>query len=66
MSKLKQIEKSIETLSDEEMKAFGAWFDNLRWQRWDSQIEQDAASGKLDRLANEALVELRSGGMRQI
>lgn len=66
MSKLKQIEKSIETLSDEEMKAFGAWFDNLRWQRWDSQIEQDAASGKLDRLANEALAELRAGGMRRI
>lgn len=66
MSKLKQIEKSIEALSEEEMKAFGAWFDNLRWQRWDSQIEQDAANGKLDSLANEALAELRAGGMRRI
>ncbi len=66
MSKLKQIEKSIETLSDEEMKAFGVWFDNLRWQRWDSQIEKDATNGKLDRLANEAVAELRAGGMRRI
>ncbi|MFN3546456.1 MAG: hypothetical protein ACK4U0_03115 [Mesorhizobium sp.] len=66
MSKLEQIEKSVETLSDEEMKAFGAWFDNLRWQRWDSQIEQDAENGKLDTLANEALAELRVGGMRRI
>lgn len=66
MSKLKQIEKSIEALSDEEMKAFGAWFDTLRGQRWDRQIEQDAANGKLDALANEALAEFRTGGARRI
>mgnify|MGYP001180954553 CR=1 FL=1 len=61
MTKLQQIEKSVEALSDEEMKAFAAWFEELRWQRWDRQIEEDAKAGKLDKLAEEALADFRVG-----
>ncbi|MCO5162926.1 MAG: hypothetical protein M9939_17460 [Mesorhizobium sp.] len=61
MTKLQQIEKSVEALSDEEMKAFAAWFEELRWQRWDRQIEEDSEAGKLDKLAEEALADFRAG-----
>ena len=61
MTKLEQIEKSVEALSDEEMKAFTAWFEELRWQRWDRQIEEDSKAGRLDKLAEEALADLRAG-----
>lgn len=61
MTKLQQIEKSVEALSDEEMKAFAAWFEELRWQRWDRQIEEDSRAGKLDKLAEEALADFRAG-----
>lgn len=61
MTKLQQIEKSVEALSDEEMKAFAAWFEELRWQRWDRQIEEDSKAGKLDKLAEEVLADFRAG-----
>jgi hypothetical protein len=66
MTKLEQIEKSVETLSDEEIKAFSAWFDELRWQRWDRQIEEDSKAGKLDKLAAEALADFRAGRTRPL
>jgi hypothetical protein len=61
MTKLEQIEKSVETLSDEEIKAFSAWFDELRWQRWDRQIEEDSKSGKLDKLLDSVRAEIAAG-----
>ena len=66
MTKLQQIEKSFESLSDEEMKAFAAWFEELRWQRWDRQIEEDSKNGKLDRFADEALADFRTGRTRPL
>jgi cytochrome c553 len=45
MTKLEQIEKSIAALSDDELKELAAWFDELRWQRWDRQIEEDVGAG---------------------
>jgi hypothetical protein len=61
MSKLEQIEKSIEALTDEEMKAFAAWFDALRWERWDRQIERDGESGELDRVLDLVRDEIAQG-----
>ncbi len=54
MTRLEQIEKSVASLSDEELKSFAEWFDELRWQRWDRQIEADTKAGKLDRFLTAA------------
>lgn len=54
MTRFDQIEKSVATLSDAELKEFGEWFDELRWERWDRQLEADAKAGKLDRLVADA------------
>ncbi|AWC22998.1 hypothetical protein WHT83_21445 [Aminobacter sp. P9b] len=66
MTKLEQIEKSVESLSKDELKEFAAWFAELQAERWDRQIEEDVAAGKLDRFAEEALAELKSGRTRPL
>jgi hypothetical protein len=66
MTKLEQIENSVSTLSDEELKAFAEWFAELQWQRWDRQIEADAEAGKLNKLAEEALADFHSGRTRPL
>jgi len=66
MTKLEQIEKSITELSPEELKAFAAWFEALRADMWDRQIEVDAKSGRLDKLAQQALTDHRAGRTRSL
>jgi hypothetical protein len=66
MTKLEQIEKSVASLSDEELKSFAEWFDELRWERWDRQMESDAMSGKLDKLVADARAEIAAGKVRPL
>lgn len=61
MGKIEQIAKSVEALEGKEFEAFVEWFENLRAERWDRQIEADAKAGKLDKLAEEALADLAAG-----
>ncbi|MBD1846820.1 hypothetical protein H6F89_26120 [Cyanobacteria bacterium FACHB-63] len=55
MSTLEQIEAAILTLPPDEFQRLRQWFADLDYQRWDEQIEQDIAEGKLDALAEEAI-----------
>jgi hypothetical protein len=41
-------------------------FFDLDYQRWDEQLEQDVAEGKLDALAEEAIAEFEAGHCREI
>lgn len=66
MTKLAKIEESVAALSDAELKRFAAWFADFRWQRWDGQLEADAAAGKLDRLAEQAIAEFEAGRTRPL
>jgi len=60
------IEQAVEQLSPEELVKFRRWFAQFDAEAWDAQIEADAAAGKLDALAEEALSEYRSGRAREI
>ncbi|MDX8457780.1 hypothetical protein [Mesorhizobium humile] len=66
MTKLEQIEKSVAELSPDELKAFAAWFEALRADLWDQQIEADAKSGRLDKLVAEARAEISAGKLRDL
>ncbi|MGL5833448.1 MAG: hypothetical protein ACRC1Z_09475 [Waterburya sp.] len=66
MSKVEQIEAEILKLSPQEFSQLADWLLNLNEQRWDDQIEQDVAAGKLDFLAQEALAEFESGNCRTL
>jgi len=61
MSSVEQIEQAVLSLPPEDLAAFRAWFIAFDGDRWDDQIQQDALSGKLDVLANEALDHLNAG-----
>jgi hypothetical protein len=61
MSTATEIERAIEQLPPEELATLRAWFAEFDAARWDSQFEQDAKAGRLDRLVEEALSDLRDG-----
>ena len=66
MSALEQIESAILTLPSDEFRQLRQWFFDLDYQRWDEQLEQDVAEGKLDALAEEAIAEFKAGNCQEI
>ena len=66
MENVKAIERAVESLPTLELAEFRQWFAEFDGNAWDRQIEQDAASGKLDQLAAEALADYRAGSARQL
>ena len=66
MVNVKSIESAVESLPSAELVEFRRWFAEFDGNALDRQIEQDAASGKLDLLAAEALADYRAGSARQL
>ena len=66
MMTVESIEQAIEQLSPKDLAKFRCWFAEFDANAWDVQIEADAATGKLDALAEEALAEYRRGQAREI
>jgi hypothetical protein len=66
MTKLEQIQSSIEALSAEEIARLRAWLDELDARLFDDKIARDAAAGKLDKLADQALAEHRAGRTQKL
>jgi hypothetical protein len=60
MSTLEQIEAAILTLPSDKLRRLKRWFADMDYQRWDEQLEQDVADGKLDALAAEAIAEFKA------
>lgn len=61
MSTIQEIEAAISRLSPEDFAALRAWLAEYDARQWDAQIEADAAAGRLDALADEALRHLDDG-----
>ena len=61
MSTIEEIEQAVQDLSPEQLAAFRAWFAAFDAAIWDRKIEADAAAGRLDALAREALDDLHQG-----
>jgi hypothetical protein len=61
MSTVQEIEEAVRRLTAAELAVFRAWFAEFDAAAWDSEIEADAAAGRLDDLAAEALKDLREG-----
>lgn len=66
MTKVEIIENEVKKLSPKELSQFRNWFMAFDTDAWDLQIEADAAAGKLDALANEALEEYKNGKAKEI
>ncbi len=61
MTKVQQIEAEILKLSPEDFAKLRDWLAEQDAQRWDEQIEEDAKAGRLDKLGEKALKDLRAG-----
>ncbi len=66
MTTLERVEKAVKQLSAEDLAKFRQWFAEFDGDTWDAQIEADAAAGKLDALAAEALAEYHAGQATEI
>jgi len=56
---IQEIEQAITELSPKELARFREWFEEFDAQAWDEQFERDVKSGKLDKLANKAIIDFR-------
>lgn len=61
MSTVEHIEDEVRNMSPDELAKFRSWFLEFDSQHWDDQIEQDAQSGKLDKIAEEAVNSWHDG-----
>ena len=66
MTSVKEIEQAVSSLPADELAQFRAWFEAFDAERFDAKIERDANTGKLDRLADEARQDLRTGRAREL
>jgi hypothetical protein len=66
MSNVEDIEKAVKKLAPAELAKFRAWFEEFDAAAFDRKIEEDAKSGHLDALAEEALKDYRAGRTREI
>jgi hypothetical protein len=66
MMKVEQLQREIEALPEQEFSRLRRWFADKDWERWDQQLESDAAAGKLDFLVTEAAAAKAQGKLRDL
>lgn len=59
MSTVQEIKKAITQLPKDDLVVLREWFEEFEAKMWDKQFEEDAQSGKLEKLANEAIADFR-------
>lgn len=66
MTKVKDIQAAIKSLSPQEVTDLRRWISDLDWDNWEQEIEQDSEQGKLDFLIEEALAEKAQNKLGQL
>jgi hypothetical protein len=66
MTTLEDIEKAVAQLPPDQLVRFRAWFEEFEASRFDQKIERDVKTGRLDRLAEQALADFRAGRAREL
>ena len=66
MASVQEIEKAIAGLSPDDLAEFRAWFERFEAAAWDTEFEEDARSGKLDAMAEEAIEDFRRGRFKEL
>ncbi len=61
MEKIQRLKQDVAQLSYNELVIFRNWFDEFDAQKWDKQIEEDVAAGRLDELADKAIADFKAG-----
>ena len=64
MTKVENLEREIEALSDDELSEFRRWYSEFDAATWDREFASDVRAGALDGLADEAIADHRAGRSR--
>ena len=63
---IEDLEQAVAKLPPDDFARFRAWFEEFDAARFDQKIERDAKAGKFDRLAEQAIDDLRKGLARKL
>jgi hypothetical protein len=63
---VEDLEQAVAKLPPDQLAKFRDWFAKFDAARFDEKIERDVEAGKLDRLAEQALADLRQGRAREL
>ncbi len=66
MQAIQEIQSAVSQLSADEFVSFREWFDELNAKAWDKQFEKDVKSGKLDKLAEQAISNFYAGKCKEL
>jgi hypothetical protein len=66
VTRVEKLEREIQKLSPGELAALRDWFRKYDSDEWDRQIEEDVRSGRLDRLAEDALAAHKAGRTKEL
>jgi hypothetical protein len=61
-----ELEKAVAELPPDKLAKFRAWFEEFAADEWDRQIEQDSLNGKLDKLFEGAMDDLKAGRVKKL
>jgi len=66
MTRVEELEMTVDSLTPEEYTRFRRWFLERDWEKWDQEIEEDAEAGRLDFLGREAAEARNSRKLRDL
>ena len=66
MTNIARIQEEILALSETDYLQLKQWLDELEWDKWDRQIEEDSNAGKLDFLIDEAREAKEKGTLKNL
>ena len=66
MTRIAKIQEEILALSETAYLQLKQWFDELAWNKWDQQIEEDSNAGKLGFLIDEAREAKEKGTLKNL
>ena len=66
MNTVQKIKSAVSQLSPEQLADFRKWFYEFDAEAWDKQFESDAMSGRLDKLADQAISDFRAGKCEEL
>jgi len=66
MSTVVEIEKALQTLPVGEARKIADWLQRYLDEKWDEQIDEDIAAGRLEKLADKAMQDYQAGRIKPL
>lgn len=66
VSTVAEVEKALRKMPVPDARAVATWLEDYLADKWDRQIDEDIAAGRLDKLADRALADYRAGKVKPL